>query len=315
MSAVTPFEAANLPAHLAAFADIGDDDLTSNVGQGYPILRIKGKVFSLTRDGETKILMKPDAEDEPAQSLEVVILKANPSLSKTYYAAGYEEGSSEKPDCSSEDGVVPDADATSPQATKCSLCVHNQFGSKISENGSRGKACADVRRIAIAPAGQLNDPMLLRIPAGSLKPLAAYGDSLKKRGIKYPSMITKIGFDHTVAYPLLTFKPTGFVDAASVPTVIETLQSDAVAKIVAIKAPAAALPAPTTAAAPVAPPVAAAPVTPPPAPAPVQAAPAPTPTPAKAVKPKPTAPVVDMAALDDQLGALLAGAGFAKTDD
>lgn len=312
---VIPFES-NLPAHLAALGDVSTDDLISGASGGFPVVSIKGKVFHIIRGDEHTLVTKPDSEDgEPASSIEVVILKANKALSKTYYTDGYVEGAAEKPTCYSNDGVTPAADAQEPQAQKCATCPHNVWGSKISENGSKVKACSDFRRLAIAPIGQLNDPMLLRVPAASLKTLMHYGDALKKRGVKYPLVSTKIGFDYTVAYPALTFKPVGFLSEEMVAKVAEMINSDLVAQIVGIQsgAPApAAAPAPVPAPAPK--PTAAAP-TPAPAPAPAPAAPKAAAKPAAAKKTaaaaaKPPVAEVTMENLEEELDRVLAAAGF-----
>lgn len=233
MSQIIPFESAKLPAHIAK-AFMASDDLSSGVGGGgFPHVSIKGKVFHITRGGETTLIAKPGGDpDDPASSIEVVIVKANPALSKVYYSGGYTEGSDAKPLCYSNDGVAPAADSQEPQAKKCATCPHNQWGSRITENGGKGKSCADSRRIAIAPVTQINDPMLLRVPAASLKTLAQYNDSLKKRGVGYPAVVTKISFDHKVAHPALMFKPVGFIDDATAEQVLEVMNSDIVSNII-----------------------------------------------------------------------------------
>ncbi len=236
MTQLVPFEQ-QLPAHITALGDalVSGDDLTSGAGGGFPVVSIKGKVFNVSRGDQREMILRPGT-NEPAASIEVVILRANPALSKTYYAQGYVEGSEDKPTCYSQDGVAPAADAAEKQAVKCALCPHNQWGSRVSEHGSKGKACADVRRLAIAPIEQLNDPMLLRVPAASLKPLADYGDMLKKRGVKYPAVSTKISFDFQAAYPLLTFTPVSFITPEMAVTVQEMIGSDIVAKILGLNA-------------------------------------------------------------------------------
>jgi hypothetical protein len=230
MSNLVPFEA-QLPAHITALGDqmISADDLIAS-GGGFPVVSIKGKVFHIARGDSKEMVMREDGT--PAASIEVVILRANPKLSKTYYSQGYEEGSIDKPTCYSNDGVEPGADAQEKQSTKCQTCVHNQWGSKITEQGSKAKACADVKRLAIAPIGQLNDPMLLRVPAASLKSLTEYGDKLKKRGVKYPAVSTKISFDFSVAYPALTFTPVSFITEAMARQVQEVMNSDVVNQII-----------------------------------------------------------------------------------
>jgi hypothetical protein len=225
-----PFDSAKLPAHIAGAFQLTNDLSSGLSSGGFPHISIKGKVFHITRGDEKTLVTKP-GEDEPAASIEVVIVKANPNLSKVFYTGGYTEGSEARPSCYSNDGISPASDAQEPQAKKCAACVHNQFGSRITENGGKGKACSDSRRIAIAPVSQVNDPMLLRVPAASLKTLREYNESLVKRGVPYQAVVTKIGFDYSVAHPALTFKPVGFIDDATAALVAQTMETEVVANI------------------------------------------------------------------------------------
>lgn len=280
-----------VPAHIAAaFGAPANTDLAGGVSAGYPIVSYKGKVWAVTRAGERGIITMDDSDD-PAPSIRAIILRANPNLNKVYYPDGYEEGSSEKPTCHSNDSITPALDAVDKQSPKCAICPHNQWGSKITENGARGKACADSRRLAIAPESDIEDPMLLRVPAASLKTLMAFGENLTKRGVPYQALVTKIGFDHTVAYPSLTFKAERWLDADEVAAVKAMYDSDLVATITAINTPAAAEEAPETTddfLPPGGPPAAAAQKAPPKArakPAEVAAALAPEPAPVAAAEP------------------------------
>ena len=230
-SQVIPFETASLPAFLQETFGITNDLIVSG-GGGYPTVSIKGKVFTLKR-GDEKTLIT-NADDEPARSLEVVILKAGPAgdkLAKVFYKSGYTEGSDAKPLCYSNDGVAPSINATEPQCKTCSACPQNVWGSHVSEDGKKGKACSDSKRLAIAPAGQINDPMLMRVPAASLKALTAFGQQLAKRGVPYQAVVAKIGFDYSVAHPALTFKPVGFVDEGTLGEIKEMMESDLVKRI------------------------------------------------------------------------------------
>lgn len=236
MTQIIPFESASgVPALFADMFAI-NDDLSKGVGGGYPHVSIKGKVFHITRGDEKTLVTRPDEPDEPASSIDVVIVKANSAFSKVYYAGGYVEGSDAKPLCYSNDSLAPAADSEEKQSTSCATCPHNQWGSRISESGGNGKACADSRRIAIAPLGQLNDPMLIRVPAASLKTLAQYNDSLVKRGVPYQAVVTKIGFDYTVAHPALTFKAVGFIDDSSAREVKGIMDSQLVSNIIGTSA-------------------------------------------------------------------------------
>ena len=158
-------------------------------------------------------------------------MKSNPNLSKIYYKGGYEEGSTAKPDCYSLDGIEPSQNAQDKQSDKCLSCKWNAWGSRISENGAKGKACADSRRLAIAPAYDLENPMLLRIPAGTLKELTAYAQMLNRRKAPYSAVITRISFDHTVAYPKMQFKALRWLTEEEGDVVAEVLGSDILGNI------------------------------------------------------------------------------------
>ena len=247
MSQIIPFNSSNLPAHIVARAKAARNNaLTSHVGNGgFPVLSIKGKVFTLVKQDERKIITRElDGEQVPAAALEVVIVAANPNLSKVWYAKGFEDGQNAKPDCFSNDGVKPDASSEDPQAKKCVTCPKNIWGS--GSNG-KGKACGDSRRIAIAAPDQINEPMLLRVPAASLKPLADFDRKLQNRGATFDSVVTKIKFDMEEATPKLVFVPVGFLDEHQVELVDEMAKSDKVQQIIGLQAAPEheALPAPS----------------------------------------------------------------------
>ena len=82
-------------------------------------------------------------------------------------------------------------------------------------------------RLALSPPDQLNDPMLMRVPAASLKTLGAYGAQLAKRGVEPHHVMTKIGFDYTVAHPALTFKAMRFVEAEELAQIEAVLVEEA----------------------------------------------------------------------------------------
>lgn len=246
---IIPFDSSsNLPSFLKK-VDVAalNSDLTSHAGGGFPVISIKGKVFAVVRDGEREIQMNPKDPDSAATSLNVVLLKANKGTSKVFYLKGYDKDTSEgqKPDCYSADGIEPAADAQNKQAKKCATCPHNQWGSRISEKGAtKGKACSDTVRVAVAPAGQINDAMLLRVPPASIKALGEYGQMLAKRGVGYSMVVTKVGFDLQAESPKLTFTPVGLLDDAGWAEVQEMRNADIVSNIlganpVAIEAPAA----------------------------------------------------------------------------
>ena len=211
MTTIVPFSgSSNVPAFVKAAQPGNLADIS--IGLGFPVVSIKGKVFTLKDGDDSKLITKPGT-DEPASSLEVVILDVGPSAdlkfnSRIFYAKGFEEGSNAKPDCYSNDGVEPGADAQNKQAEKCALCKHNAKGS-----GSTGvgKACRSSKRMAIATPDNLDNPMLLRVPGDSLMAFSEYIKWMKKSGVSDTAhVVTKIGFDYSVAHPAPTFKGLGW---------------------------------------------------------------------------------------------------------
>ena len=243
MSNIIPFDSGNLPAYLKApNRVVANDDLTAHASTGFPVMSIKGKNFTVVRDGERTVLTKEvDGEKISVPSIDVVLVKANKGTSKVFYAKGYQEGSeAAKPDCFSNTGDRPDPSVSAPQAKSCAVCPNNQWGSKIGDNGGKGKACQDSVRMAIATPDLINDPYLLRVPPASIKSLGEYGKMLAKRGVGYSMVVTKIGFDMESPTPKLTFKPTGLLSDAAYAQVQEVVASETVQAILGSEGIAAA---------------------------------------------------------------------------
>ena len=209
MANIQVFGGTNVPSFVKnAVGNLAD----VKVSVGYPVVSIKGKVFTFKDGDESKLITKP-GEDTPAPALEVVILDVGPSTdmklnSRVFYIKKYEEGVNAKPDCMSEDGVSPHADSVTPQSKSCQLCPHNVKGSG---DTGKGKACRSSKRLAIATPDALDKPMMLRVPGDSLMAFSDYLVWMKKSGIQDSAhVITKIGFDYTVSHPNLTFKGMGW---------------------------------------------------------------------------------------------------------
>lgn len=223
-----------LPAYLSADASFLDINKEVVRAQGFPTLSIKGKVFTITKEGVKRIVTKPDDDDEVAQHLGVVFLRANMNA-KTFYTKKYEEGESDKtlPTCYSQDGIEPSSNAQDPQAKKCAICPQNQWGSKVSDAGKEGKLCQDNARIAVSAPDNL-DPMLLRVPPASLKPLREMLKVIAARKVPYNAVVVKMAFDREAATPKLTFKPVGLMDDKGYANVRDMYDSELVRAIVGL---------------------------------------------------------------------------------
>lgn len=235
MSNIVPFDSNNLPAYIKNNGPV--ENVLGSTGGGVPTISIKGKVFTINRGGEKTLITKPGSDGEPAASLEVIILDVGPKggYARTFYANGYVEGSVEKPDCSSDDGVSPVADSKDKQASKCAVCPQNAVGSGATQQNPKAKACKSSKLLAVAAAGQVNDPMLIKVPGASVVPLGEYGDFISKRGAMPHQVVTRIGFDYSVAYPALTFKALGFVPPETYAEVEAVRKGDLVGHIIGEK--------------------------------------------------------------------------------
>jgi len=232
-TALIPLDSnAKLPAHLQAFATEGNEFGFS--GAQFPTISIKGKVFTIVRQKERTLVTKPGGEGEPASALEVVILNVGPKqgYQRTFFAEGFTEGSAQKPTCHSLDGVSPVASSLEKQASKCALCPQNAVGSGATQQNPKAKACKSSKVLSVAPAGQLNDPMMLRVPGASTVALSEYGDYLAKRGVKAAGVVTRIGFDYSVAHPALTFKALGGITPEMVTEVMQMRETKLVKQMV-----------------------------------------------------------------------------------
>ncbi len=182
-----------------------DNDLAAGVQAGFGLIGYKGKVWSIRYRGDEQKLLRDDG-DGPRNSIEIVILKAAPYISKIWYEQGYVEGSTAAPDCFSPNGVVPDPQSVKKQSNACATCPQNVWGSKITEAGKKGKACSDSKRLAVVPVGDIPNetfggPMLLRVPAASLQDLATFGNKMQNLGYPYYAIATRVAFDANEAYP------------------------------------------------------------------------------------------------------------------
>lgn len=242
MSNIVPTNV-QVPAHLAA--KVGQPSALSqsissgiSQGQAFPRISIKGSRFRIVEDGTETVL--------DTTSLDVVIVGANPKLSKTFYAKAWDKDAEPTaPDCYSLDGTKPHPESESPQNDLCAQCPHNAWGSKIGPQGQQLKACTDQKRLAIVAADDPDGPVyLLQVTPAALKGLNAYHKELSMRGIPAEIVKTKIGFDTDASFPKLKFGFGGFLDEDTYATVEPLFGADNVLEITGEKQPEVA-PAPT----------------------------------------------------------------------
>jgi len=251
MADIIAFDKTALPAVFNKGAVEDNDELTAGVSGGFGIISFRGRVWRVKYKGEEHVIT--DDSGEPRPSLEVVLLKASKAVSKQFYAKQYEEGDAAEPDCWSADGIVPDPSVMNPVSTSCATCPNNVFGSKITDTGSKAKACSDIRRVAVVPYPDIKNeafggPMLLRVPPSGLTEMAAMATKLKASGIPYYGVVVKLSFDLDASYPKLKFTPLrAITDTAEAQTIMELRNSPEVDYIIN---PPSVAPAATTTASP-----------------------------------------------------------------
>lgn len=220
-----------VPAHLAArmgqpsaLAQSLTGGLSSG-GEGFPRISIKGGRFRI-KEGEIETVLD-------STKLDVVIVGANPKLSKTFYAKEWtKDAEPAAPDCFSLNGVSPDVSVENPQNDLCATCPNNAWGSKTTANGQQVKACSDQKRLAVVAA---DDPTgavyLLQVTPAALKGLNAYQKELSMRGIPPEVVKTRVSFDTDASFPKLTFGFGGFLDEDTQAAVDELFGTDRVKEI------------------------------------------------------------------------------------
>jgi hypothetical protein len=168
-------------------------------------ISIRGGVFRMIVDG------KEVAQNED-RSMNIVVVAANPNVSRSFYAGDYEEGKNISPDCWSNDGISPDTKVSEPQASKCASCPQNIAGS--AKQGG-GRACRFSQRMAVMLENDLQgDVYQLTLPAQSIfgnvengkMPMQAYAKFLGGHGLPVTAVVTEMRFDTASATPKLTFK-------------------------------------------------------------------------------------------------------------
>jgi hypothetical protein len=229
---------AKLPAHLQK-AVAATEEFAGGVQSGFPVISIRGRVWRVKIGGEERAYT--DDNDDAVASVELVLLRSNPKPSKIHYDKKYEEGDDGKPRCFSADGVRPSAEVEDPINDVCASCPKNQWGSRITENGKKSRACSDVRRMAVVFLNdlrkQLEDskhvarPMLLRVPPASLNPLKDYAVGLGAKGVQPYMLMTRVGFENDSDFPKLTFKPGTFLSEDEYNLAMEMRDGDDVAAI------------------------------------------------------------------------------------
>jgi hypothetical protein len=197
-----------LPAYLQ-----GTDDATNalaGTGDGGNLgarrISIKGGVFREFIGGK-------EYRVSEERSMNVVIVKAAPKVSRIFYSGSYVEGETVSPTCWSSDSQRPDDKVKSPQSATCLTCPKNIKGSGQGES----RACRYQQRLAVVLDNEVakKEVYQLVLPPTSVfgdgekgkLPLQAYARHLKNHGTPITGVVTEMRFDTASPTPKLVFKP------------------------------------------------------------------------------------------------------------
>lgn len=240
-TAVVPFNfAAPAPALAKQRASTKNAALMISTGPSFPVLSIKGKIFTLVKNNERKPLMRTVTNEDGTQeqfavsTLALSVVAANPRA-RVYYDKGFTEGESEnnKPTCCSYDGLRPDASIAKPQAKSCQVCPHAAWGSKTNDSGEeKGTACAPRTRLAVTDPNKPAAPFLLDLPPASRR---SFNDAIQlvdTHGRDFDEVAFKVSFDLQAATPKLLFTPYGVLTDEAREKVQELAKEPVVADII-----------------------------------------------------------------------------------
>jgi hypothetical protein len=222
-----------LPAHLQALAQFNSAAAAIGgitAGVSLNSIGIKGSRWRIQHaQGEETVVQQ--------LHLDVIVVDANPNLSKVFYLGAYNPADTEfkAPDCYSDNGVAPSARASKPQCSTCAACPHNVWGSKITPSGSQTKACADSKKLAVLLADNPTGPIYqLKLPAASLKNLYAIVQGMQARGIPLPAMVLRLTFDSTADYPKVLFAPAAWTTPEQLAAVMHVAGTDEVKQVTGV---------------------------------------------------------------------------------
>lgn len=249
---VIQFASGTMPQHIAQARAAGqavslNANASAGITGGWANIGYRGRNWRVKFRGDETLLQASAGTDHqgrplpamPVPHLDVLIVGIASGVSKQYYAKNFADGDDQAPDCYSVNGVAPDRSVAphKKQNDNCPLCPQNRFGSRVTDNGKKAKACADRRRIAVVPDGDPENagwggPMMLNMSQSSLANLDRYCRELEKFNTDVTQVVTRMAFNLDVAYPEITFVAAGWIeDPAHYQTALEWSRSDEVRRM------------------------------------------------------------------------------------
>ena len=227
---------------LLANIPLANDEMSAGVAASFPMLGIKGGKWHYRWKGNDDIISDERGFAVPA--INVVILKSQKELSRTFYPPGsYVEGANNRPVCYSSDGVRPDDSVPEPINPVCATCANSAWGSGATPAAPRAQACQQRRRVVVTPYSddltnaEQGGAVLLSVPPSSLRNQDEYAAMLTDNGAQYFGCVTQLNFDQNpaLAFPRIEFSWAQPLNDDEVRTVLAMRDSEQVGRILGSK--------------------------------------------------------------------------------
>lgn len=129
--------------------------------------------------GTASGVLKFKGAEVPGNKMNVVVL--DHIIENAFYPGNYDSNNPQPPVCFAfgrvEEGMAPHPDSAEPQHETCAGCPQNEYGTA---NTGKGKACKNIRRLALISQGDLDEDIAaaevayLKVPVTSVKAWAGF---------------------------------------------------------------------------------------------------------------------------------------------
>jgi len=183
----------------SGYAAIGEQDALTDMQEELAGLTIVPDKVRIPAGGGTAFELQGDGDDtEMVKEIVGVILHQHPAYA--LYHDRY-SGGNNPPECGSYDGVK----GIGVPGGECDNCLYNQFGS----GEGAAKMCKNKRQLYVLPENELF-PVVLSLPAGSLKPFTRYLKSQLTKGRRLNQVVTRISLKKATSSGGITYSQAVF---------------------------------------------------------------------------------------------------------
>ena len=171
-----------VPVEQGGFVVLVDNEAKELLAEAAPGPRDLAKLLVPAGSGGAFFTIQTIEGEEAVKSLDVIIAYESP-MERSFYATSIDDSDGGPPHCTSGDGVTgfgvrdveairaQGADGLEPTEQACASCVFSKFASDL--GGGKGQACSQRKRLVVFDRENIL-PMVLQVPAASLKALKSY---------------------------------------------------------------------------------------------------------------------------------------------